>query len=162
MSNEYHEFESKWTLAKWQAYCPNLQYRIVKKNDFPDFLPPALTDKFNCAMVVASGSNHNQTFVFQGYRVDGQVLDEHQYIVSYDIDQSKCYAGFVEHPDYEERRIPIPPEMQTSMSLSGIHIDFQFLRKPPVESGSIDQLIDQGLIRGFTNSVEVQNRNRQS
>ena len=110
-------------------------------------------------MVVASGNKTNQTFVFQGYRVDGFELDEHQYIVSYDLAQSKSYAGFVEHADYTGRTTVIPVPMQLSMSLSGINVDYQFPTKPPHVSGSIQELIDNGLIQGFTNSVDVQNGN---
>lgn len=159
MSNNYFEFESQWSFGDWQAYCPNFEYKVVTKGNYPPFLPTKLTDQFNCAMVVASGSKTNQTFVFQGYRVDGDELDEHQYIVSYDLANNKCYAGFVEHADYSGRTTLIPMEMQTSMSLSGINVDYQFLTKPPHTTGSIQELIDSGLIKGFINSVDVQNGN---
>lgn len=156
MANDYKPFESKWTLPEWQSYCPNLAYRVVQQTEFPPFLPIALTSKFNCGLVVASGSSTNQTFMFQGYRVDGLELDEHQYIATFDFSQNKCFAGFVEHADYTGRCTVIPQEMQTSMSLSGISANYQFPTKPPQCSGSIQELIDQGLIRGFTNSVDVQ------
>lgn len=159
MPNEYHVFDSKWGLDEWRTYCPNFEYRMVKQNEFPPFFPVRLTAKFNCGMIVASGSKTNQTFVFQGYRVDGNELDEHQYIVSYDLTQSKSYAGFVDHADYKRRSTVIPSEMQMSMSLSGINVDYQFPTKPPHVSGSIQELIDNGLIKGFKNSVDVQNGN---
>jgi hypothetical protein len=162
MKNNYIPYESKWSLKDWQNYCPNLQYRVVKQGEFPPFLPSGLTSKFNCGMVVASGSSTNQTFVFQGYRVDGLELDEHQYIVSYDLPKSESYAGFVEHADYNGRTTDVPAQMQLSMSLSGVNIDFEFPRKPPAVSGSIDDLIAKNLIKGFTNSVEVQSRNKSS
>jgi hypothetical protein len=159
MPNEYHEFESKWGFEEWRAYCPNFEYRMVTKEQFPPFLPTGLSAKFNCAMVVASGSETNQTFVFQGYRVDGLEIDEHQYIVSYDFAENKSYAGLVEHADYTGRTTVIPAPMQLSMSLSGINVNYQFPTKPPNISGSIQELIDGGLIKGFTNSVDVQNGN---
>lgn len=53
----------------------------------------------------------------------------------------------------------IPAPMQLSMSLSGINVNYQFPTKPPNVSGSIQELIDNGLIKGFTNSVDVQNGN---
>ncbi|HEX5398837.1 MAG TPA: hypothetical protein VFY06_07295 [Verrucomicrobiae bacterium] len=117
MPNKYIPFQSQWPLEKWQAYCPNFTYRIVKQNEFPEFLPTRLMAKFNCAMVAASGSATNQTYVFQGYRVDGSELDEHQYIVSFDLVNSQSYAGFIEHANYTDRTSPIPVEMQNSMSL---------------------------------------------
>ncbi len=162
MSNAYYPLKSEWTLEQWQEYCPNFAYRVVKQNEFPPFLPNKLRAKFNSAIVVASGSATNQTFVFQGYRIDGGELDEHQYIVSFDLSASTSYAGFVEHADYEGRTTPIPAEMQQSMSLSGVYIDFAFPRKPSSSSGSLDELIKSGLIKGFTNSVETQNKNKTS
>jgi hypothetical protein len=160
MANEYSEFPSNWGLTEWQQYCPNLEYRIVDASSFPPFLPADLTAKFNCGMVVASGSKTNATFVFQGYRVDGNDLDEHQYIVSYDLEKKISFAGFIHHADYADRTTTIPAEMQLSMSLSGINAPFQFPRKPPAGSGSIQELIDQDLIEGFTNSVDVQNKSK--
>lgn len=159
MPNNYYPYASQWSLEDWQKYCPNLQYRIVQQKDFPSFLPSGLRAKFNCGMVVASGSKTNQTFVFQGYRVDGIEIDEHQYIVSYDLPNSKSYAGFVDHANYDNRTTTMPPEMQLSMSLSGINVDFQFPTKPPAPSGSIEDLIAKDLIKGFTNAVEVQTAN---
>jgi hypothetical protein len=161
MPNEYKPYESTWSLDQWKAYCPNLEYRVVEQKDFPSFLPTGLTVKFNCGMVVASGSATNQTFMFQGYRVDKMMLDEHQYIATYNLESKQCLgAGFVEHADYTGRSTVIPAEMQQSMSLSGIAVDYQFPTKPPGPSGSIQDLIDSGLIKGFENSVKVQNQQK--
>jgi hypothetical protein len=134
-----------------------MEYRLKRQDEFPPFLPKTLTDKFNCAMVAASGNHHNQTFVFQGYRVDAQELDEHQYIVTFDTLLGTSYAGFVEHADYSGRTTPIPNEMLKCISLSGVCVDFRFERRPPNPCGSINELFSGGLISGFVNSVNVQN-----
>ena len=154
--NEYFPYESAWTLNEWSGYCPNLEYRVKKPDEFPPFLPKTLTEKFNCAMVAASGNHQYQTFVFQGYRVDSIELDEHQYIATFDILHGTCYAGFIEHADYPGRTTQIPQEMLNIISLSGISVDFRFERRPPNPSGSINELLSGGLISGFVNSVNVQ------
>jgi hypothetical protein len=158
-NNKYEQFASIWTIDDWRSKCPNLEYRVLKRDEMPGFLPSDLLNKFNCALLMASGSNTNQTYVFQGYRVDGDELDEHQYIVTYDLQNQKSYAGFVEHASYDGRTTEIPSEMQISMSLSGVNIAYAFPRKPSEVSGSIYALDSAGLFSGFTNSVNVQNKN---
>lgn len=157
--NLYFPYDSEWTMEQWFIYCPNMEYRLKQQAEFPPFLPPSLTNKFNCGMVAASGNDTNQTFVFQGYRIDESELDEHQYIVTYNTKEGTTYAGFIEHADYFGRTTEIPPEMRKSLSLSGVNVDCHFDRKPPNSSGSLTELISGGLISGFINSVDVQNAN---
>jgi hypothetical protein len=157
--NKYFPYGSPWTQDDWGAFCPNLTYRVIGPAEFPSFLPSGLTSQFNCAVMMASGSDTNQTYVLQGYRVDGTEIDEHQYIVTYDLQKRQSFAGFVEHAHYDGRTTDIPAEMKSSMSLSGINIDYQFPRKPPQPSGSISALVSAGLISGFVNSIAVQNKN---
>lgn len=156
--NNYSPFESRWSREQWNQYCPNFTYRIVGSGDYPDFLPAALVQKFNCAVVMASGNNTNQTYVFQGFRVDGTEIDEHQYIVTYDLKNGHSHAGFVDHAHYDGRTTEIPADMQTSIGLSGVDVDYRFPRKPPKSTGSISELISGGLISGFMNSIDVQNK----
>ena len=134
-----------------------MEYRVKKQEEFPPFLPESLTNKFNCGLVAASGNEVHQTYVFQGYRVDCDELDEHQYIVTFDVRSGTAFGGFVDHADYEGRTTQIPEEMLKCIALSGVNADFRFARRPPNDSGSIQELIDAGLIDGFTNSVKVQN-----
>lgn len=157
-SNQYTEFPSAWPLEQWQAYCPNLTYRLVYKGEYPHFLPSGITDKFNCAVVMASGNATNETFVLQGFRVDDTALKEHQYIVTFDRASAVHYAGFIHHADYSGRTSPIPTEMLSSISLSGVNVSFEFPRKPPHETGTLGELISKGLISGFANSTNVQNK----
>ena len=156
--NSYFPFESKWSLKDWEQACPNLTYRMLSAQDFPAFLPPSLANKFNCAVLMASGNETNQTYVLQGFRIDGMNIDEHQYIATFDLTGNKSYEGFVDHAGYTDRSIPIPPDMLNSISLSGINVDYQFSRKPPNPTGTISELVSAGLIDGFQNSVSVQKR----
>ncbi|MDF9828091.1 hypothetical protein M2447_002204 [Ereboglobus sp. PH5-10] len=160
--NKYYPFPSKWTQDEWAQFCPNYTYRVINPSEFPEFLPETLTEKFNTAVVMASGSDCNQTYLFQGYRIDGSEIDEHQYIVTFDLTSGICHAGFVEHADYDGRTTEIPTGMSESMSLSGINIDYQFPRKPTQASGNISDLVSAGLIQGLANSVSVQNNERSS
>jgi len=157
--NKYFAYDSQWTRDEWNAFCPNFTYRVIGPEEFSTFLPSRLTSQFNCAVMMASGSDTNQTYVLQGYRVDGTEIDEHQYIVTYDLQNGQSYAGFVDHAHYDGRTTDIPAEMITSMSLSGINIDYQFPRKPTQPSGSISDLASAGLISGFVNSIAVQDKN---
>lgn len=156
-ANQYVPYESEWKAQDWSGYCPPMEYRVKKQNEFPPFLPESLAKKFNCGLVAASGNETQQTYVFQGYRVDGEELDEHQYIVTFDITLETAFGGFIHHADYEGRTTQIPDEMLKCIALSGVNVDFRFARRPPHESGSLQELIDTGLIDGFTNSVKVQN-----
>jgi hypothetical protein len=156
-ANQYTPYKSEWSADIWSCYCPPLEYRVKKQDDFPAFLPKALIDKFNCGLVAASGNERQQTYVFQGYRVDDKELDEHQYIVTFDVISGTAFGGFVHHADYSGRTTRIPDEMLECIALSGVNVDFRFARRPPNDSGSIKELVDAGLIEGFTNSVKVQN-----
>jgi hypothetical protein len=137
-----------------------MEYRVKRQDEFPSFLPKGLTNKFNCAMIAASGNGEQHTFVFQGYRVDGPKIDEHQYIASFDLKNGRCYAGFIDHADYSERTTDIPKEMLECMNLSGVKVNFRFDRKPPNDTGSLKDLQNAGLIAGFSNTVDVQNKKR--
>lgn len=156
--NKYAPYDSKWPVEDWLNKCPNYQYRLLRSDEIPEFLPSSLTDKFNSALLMCSGSNDHYTFVLQGYRIDGEQIDEHQYVATFDQAASKSYAGFIEHADYNGRTTDIPIEMQESMSASGIYIDYPFPRKPTEISGSIFDLDSSGLFDGFKNSVTIQNK----
>lgn len=153
---KYQPYESEWSQEQWNQFCPVMEYRVVQKNDFPEFLPDGLTDKFNCAMAAGSGNANVDTFLFQGFRIDGSAIDEHQYIVTFDKNNGNVFAGFVEHADYKDRTTEMPDEMRELISLSGINVPVQFPRKPEQTTGTLGYLQDQGLIEGFETAIKKQ------
>ncbi len=156
MPDKYHPYKSEWDFGQWDDYAPRFSYRVVRPDEFPKWLPKELTNKFNSAMVAASGNYDCDTFLFLGYRIDGDELDEHPYIVTFDHVNDEAYAGLIEHIDYEDRTTKIPDSMLHAMEVSGVSAEVHLERHPDPLSGHVDDLIDQGLITGFKRSIEVQ------
>ncbi|MCG8600476.1 MAG: hypothetical protein MI807_10075 [Verrucomicrobiales bacterium] len=153
---KYNPYESEWQQPEWKDYCPTMTFRVVGQDELPGFLPPTLTQKFNSAIVASSGNENVDTFLVQGFRIDGSAIDEHQYIATFDKRNGKVYAGFIEHADYENRTTNMPAEMEELIALSGIDVPVQFPRKPDQPTGTLGYLQDQNLIQGFETAIKKQ------
>jgi hypothetical protein len=160
MAEKYFPFGSQWTCAQWQAYCPDRGYSKKNAAEFPDWLPVSLLEKWNSAVAIRSGDANHQTFVLQGYRVDEKdnAIDEHHYVAVFDLNAKTCYAGFVEHPSYPDRSTPISPEMRYALAQSGVNADIKLHRAPTEPTGSLQALIDQGIVSGFSKAIAIQDR----
>ena len=113
-------------------------------------------------MIAASANDTHEVYLIQGYRVDenNTVIDEHQFIATYNLETRVGHSGFIEHADYDGRRIDLPKEMQDAINSSGIDTLLKLERLPSSESGKLQSLEDEGLITGFTNAIDVQQRKR--
>ena len=154
---KFFEFMSDWSMEEWNDFMDGeeLGYRVIAQGEIPEFLPDDLTSKFNSAVVACSGSMASLFYCVNGFRVDGGSIKEHQYTVTFDRNTGDCYAGFIEHPDYDGRTTDVPTEMVNLMTASGINVDYQFTRKPSEPSGSLKDLEAKGLLTGVTNAFHT-------
>ncbi len=158
---KFEYFKNRWELNEWQNRCPELTYKVVNKNELPDWLPSGLTDKFNSAVIASSGNTETYVSIIMGYRIDHDKIDEHPFVVAFDKNTNAEYGGFIEHGNWTPgRTTEIPDEMQRLITLSGLTVDFRFERKPEAEFGTLDDLKRQGILNGFESSVSIIEKKR--
>lgn len=158
----FSAFENRWSKQEWSDYCGGLmRYKVKNEREFPKWLPPSLTEKFNSATVGCSGNNDVSVFIFTGYRIDKDAIDEHPYVVIFHQDEKEVYSGFIHHADYEGRTSEIPPEMEESMQKSGVTVEFNFKRKPSFNEGTLEGLQEEGLLDGFIYSIKMALKERE-
>jgi hypothetical protein len=146
----FSEFENKWNKEKWLDYCGGwMRYKLKNSDELPDWMPNTLTSKFNSATVGCSGNNEVSVFILTGYRIDGDAIDEHPYVVVFQDGEKEVYSGFIHHANYEGRTTEIPPEMEESMRESGVTVESNFKRKPSRDEGTLEDLQEEDLLNGF-------------
>ena len=96
---KFEYFKNGWGLNEWQNKCPESTYKVVDRNELPDWLPSGLTSKFNSAVIASSGNTNTYVGIIMGYRIDHYKIDEHPFVVAFDKSNQKEYSGFIEHGD---------------------------------------------------------------
>lgn len=152
----FSKFENKWSKHEWLDYCGGwMKYKVKNPSEFPNWLPSSLVEKFNSATVACSGNSDVSVFIFTGYRIDKNAIDEHPYVVVFHQDEEGAFSGFIHHADYKERTTEIPAEMEESMKKTGVTIEFNFRRKPTTNEGILEDLQKEDLLNGFIYSTEM-------
>ena len=148
-------YPNHWDINKWQRECPELTYKVVSTNELPNWLPTGLTNKFNSAVIAASGNTQTYVGIIMGFRVDHDNIDEHPYVVAFDKLNNQEYSGFIEHGNWDNRTTPISPEMESLMAASGVSVTFSFNRKPLSPNGTLEDLNNQGILNGYKKTVNT-------
>lgn len=151
---KFQPFKNQWTLSEWQAKCPEMTYKVVERDELPDWMPKTLLDKFNSGVFAASGNTETYVGIIMGYRIDKDQIDEHPFVVAFDKHTQAEYSGIIDHGNWEPgRTTEIPTEMQQLINSSGLTVNFQFERKPTKAQGTLEDLRKQGILNGFETSV---------
>jgi hypothetical protein len=146
----FSEFGNEWSKEQWLDYCGGWKrYKVKDADEFPDWMPNTLADKFNSATVGCSGNDEVSVFILTGYRIDGDAIDEHPYVVVFQQGEEKAYSGFIHHANYEGRTSEIPAEMEELMKKGGVTVAFNFKRKPTRDEGTLEDMQEEGLLNGF-------------
>jgi hypothetical protein len=153
---KFEFFKNGWRLNEWQDKCPELTYKVVDRNELPDWLPSGLTNKFNSVVIASSGNKNTYVGIIMGYRIDHDKIDEHPFVVAFDKSNQTEYSGFIEHGDWTPgRTTEIPDEMKRLIIVSGLTVEFRFERKPEIAFGTLDDLKQQGILNGYEKTVGI-------
>ena len=158
MKNFFTEFESDFDAEKWRDYIPTNTYQFKQVNELPDFIQNnGLSKKFNSALVVASGSTSYDFYGVIGYRPDenNTVMDEHAFVYLKDNNTNEVIGGILHHADYSGRSTPIPVNIQNALIASGVTASISFSRMPNQISGSLDDLVNQGILTGVSENFNI-------
>lgn len=151
---KFYPFENQWSMLEWQEKCPEMTYKVVSRNELPDWLPKTLIDKFNCGVFAASGNTQTYVGIVMGYRIDKNQIDEHPFVVAFDKQTQAEYSGIIDHGNWMPgRTTEMPIRMQQLISASGLTVNFQFERKPTMNQGTLEDLKRQGILNGFETAV---------
>lgn len=105
-------------------------FRVIGKAEFPNCVPARLSDKFDSAVQVVSGSGtEDACLVLNFRRVDGNDLDEHPFGIFVVSGSAAPSGAFLDHGNWPDRTTPIEPAFAQHISSSGIG-DY-FLANPP-------------------------------
>lgn len=132
-----------------------MTYKVVDQTQFPDWLPSSLTNKFNSAVMAASGNSVTYVAIFMGFRIDHNQIDEHPFVVAFGKDNGSEFSGLIEHGNWDGRSTTIPPEMERLISASGFSTHISFGRKPEVSTGTLEDLKSQGILNGYEQAVNI-------
>jgi hypothetical protein len=140
-SNQFSGLNVVSSLSAFEKLCPVNEYRILSSGEYPADLPTNVSQKFNQAVMVASGSSSSVVYMINGIRVDKDDLDEEPMIVAFDRDTGKGFGGIIHHGNWDGRTMPMPEEMRVHVSSSGIQSYFPLDHIPPSRSGSLSELM---------------------
>ncbi|MDP1675331.1 MAG: hypothetical protein Q8L88_00585 [Bacteroidota bacterium] len=150
--NQFSPIKVITSLSGFNTICPENEYRILKAGEYPPEIPEGLASKFNHMYCASSGFQNSVVYVFTGVRVDGDAVDEHPFVVSFDKKTGDVEGGLLHHGDWEGRTTPISEKMKYHINESGIQSYFPFIQLPH-EQGPIQELMDTSLSAAFWASV---------
>lgn len=156
--NKFSEYKSEFDAVQWDNYIPLNTYGHKQINELPDFIQQnGLTKGFNSALVVASGSTAYDFYGVIGYRPDegNTVIDEHAFVYLKDNGTNEILGGILHHADYEGRTSPIPQNIQDALTVSGVTASISFSRMPSEVTGTLDDLLNQGILSGVSANFNI-------
>ena len=153
--NKFTERPLKGQYEDYIKICPVNEFRILTSSQYPTDLPEDLTKKFNQAVMAVSASNSSVVCVINGIRVDKKELDEHPFVIAFDLENKKSFAGFIDHGNWEGRTTPISKEMKMHIDASGSNKYFPLKHMPQSSSGTLDDLFKTSQSASFVAIVEV-------
>ena len=101
--NLFSAFSSGFNSVQWESYIPLNTYQYKQVNELPEFIQSnGLSQKFNSALVVASGSTTYDFYGVIGYRPDenNTVIDEHAFVYIRNKVTDEIEGGILHHADY--------------------------------------------------------------
>lgn len=156
--NKFSDFKSEFDAVEWDNYIPLNTYEHKQVNELPDFIQQnGLAKSFNSALVVASGSTAYDFYGVIGYRPDegNTVMDEHAFVYLRDKATDEIFGGILHHGNYDGRTTPIPLNIQQALNSSGVSASISFSRMPTQISGSLDDLLNQGILSGVSANFNI-------
>lgn len=156
--NKFSEFKSEFDAVEWNNYIPLNSYEHKQVNELPDFIKNnGLTNNFNSALIVASGSTDYNFYGVIGYRPDenNTVIDEHAFVYLVHKPTNNVIGGILHHADYEGRTSTIPIDIQEALTISGVTASISSPRMPKQISGSLDDLLDDGILSGVSANFNI-------
>jgi hypothetical protein len=156
--NFFTDFKSEFDAKQWEQYIPLNTFEHKQTNQLPEFIQRnGVSQKFNSALVVASGSSDYDFYGVIGYRPDenNTVIDEHAFVYLRDKKTDEIFGGILHHADYPGLTTPIPSHLQMALSSSGVTASISIKRMPNHPSGSLDDLLSQGILSGVSANFNI-------
>lgn len=158
--NQFSRFNNEWDKTQWDGYIPINSYSYKEVNELPDFIQNnGLVDKFNSALVVASGSSDYDFYTVIGYRPDekNSVVDEHAFVYMYDKTNESWDGGILHHADYDGRTTPLSKESTEILNISGITASILLERAPEQKDGTLEDLEKENILSGVSKNFWISN-----
>lgn len=149
----FSEWESELESDEWSSFISLNTYKIVKVGELPEFIKKnGVSQKFNSALVVASGSADQNFYGIIGYRPDKRntVIDEHAFVYIEDKNSQNIEGGIIHHASYDGRTTELSAEMTQKLNDSGVTTEISMSRLPTFPSGSLDDLKNDNIMNGVT------------
>jgi hypothetical protein len=140
----------------------NFEYKKVEINQLPEPIKNnGLVTKCNSFILCASGTTNGMLYSFVGIRPDkGDVIDEHPFVFYYDINPSNNFGGIIHHGDWDGRTTSMEQWQIDALDASGLTASFTYKTIPPLSSGSLDDLRNNGMIKGLSKQFEILFKNK--
>lgn len=148
------------TSSSFDVLVENLNYRCLTMDEIPIEISSnnKITSKWNCAVIIASGSHEGMCYAMVGFRPDnrGTVVDEDPLIFYYHYnDESLNFGIQIHHGNWNERTYNLTPNQITQLANCGQTIDLQIKNLPQRTSGSLAYLSDSGSYVGYNEMFKI-------
>lgn len=155
-------FENRPVSSSFENLVGHMQYVCLPANKIPDDINvcPNLANKWNCALVFASGSKGGICYGEIGFRPDSHntVIDEDVFMFYYDYNNpSSSFAFQVLHGDWSGRTSKLSPEQINRLEACGLTTDINFKSIPQATSGSLFDIYQSGELVGVSASFNILN-----
>lgn len=161
-NNFSEKVKNKWTFDQWKAFVPDDQYKLITRDEIPDFiLNTSMSGKLHSALVASSGNDKAHYFVTICYRPDGgnTILDQEPYVVLFDKTKAGAaepkLSGFIHHAKFSGSRQPLDKNVTHLLSLCGVTANIKCVSVPQKATGTLQDLQNEGLLTGTEFTVDV-------
>ena len=142
---------------KWQAVCPENEYRVVTASELPTGTPAALKQKSVRVVVMSSGDNANNRSVvvanFIRHDRHGMALDQEPLILVFDHEKQTTTGAFIHHGNWDGRTVKLNSTVVLALENSGLTAHFPTVGIPGQPAGSLTELKAHPQGHAFWNSV---------
>lgn len=144
--------------AKWEALCPENEYRIYPGTVLSGLLPDTLINKYNSVFIMASGTTSgNIYYMANGNRVDHQdnAVDQMPFGLAFVGDGPIPSGCLIQHGNWDNRTTNPPAEFWNLVNVSGTSAYYPLSELPSTPEGEIIDLQIDSQNEAFATLVDA-------